>query len=231
MEMSQLYATHNHFNYQTNGHQSTLNVSAVKDVGAVNTTSLSGEEPDLSALRLCAQAYDKSELFNALAFPTAHPFDSFGHCLEQSSETPTHSHYSDTQINANAIQTPINRYANEAPIQYWASHTPLNQLNMTSIMSPHVQSLNNFCLPICQSNQIESNIANETNNNEDLFANSFNAFNKFQFNANAISEMSSIKQNCLEATGLTEQNHNGISHCLPLFPILLGFLNPSQSQS
>lgn len=195
MEMSQLYSTHNHFNYQTNGHQLALNV---KDVGAINTTSLISEGPEVSMQRAISSQYETSgETPNLLAFHSTQCFDDFNHCSQQT--TQIQSQYNEMQINSNPTSNPINCYTNESEMQYWASHTPhtpvLNQLNMTSIMSPHVQSLSNFCFPI--PTQIQTNNKNHSNDSNKMIITSedqfIDSYDRFPMNPSILLNKNSIE--------------------------------------
>ncbi|XP_054159404.1 muscle-specific homeobox protein tinman-like [Oppia nitens] len=179
--MSQYYS--NPFNYYQNGGQ--LMPYEARDgntdtiINAFYSTGFNPESNELSVPK--STCYEQNgEAFNLLALHS-HPYN---YCDEYSTFYTQHINESQTQfnemqINTNSTSNAINSNTNESEMQYWSSPaTPaISQFNMSSIMSPRIQNLSNFCLPVCHQNI--------TNRNEMTPKNQLNELSKYS-NSNSL---------------------------------------------
>jgi hypothetical protein len=178
MEISQLYSSN--FNYNPSGQQFNA-----KDVSA---TSFTFEEQETHIQR----APNNVDHLNLLTFHSTNYLDDYTFSSQPINEIqPQYNNLNESHA-SDSLYTLGTEGLN--PLHYWPSQgQQINQFNMTSIMSPHVQNLSNFCFPMCQNSlQTQSNTTNQMNellrmtNSGDQYNNNSNIANKYQENDESI---------------------------------------------
>jgi hypothetical protein len=207
MEISQLYSSN--FNYQPSGQQFNA-----KDVSA---TSFTFEEQETPIQRASTTYNNNVDHLNLLTFHShsANYLDDYSFSSQPINEIqPQYNNLNESHASDSLYTLGTEGLT---PLHYWPSQgQQINQFNMTSIMSPHVQNLSNFCFPMCQNSlQTQSNATNQMNdllritNSGDQYNNS-NIANKYQENDESI-----VSRNATEVQ-IPDNNKFLLSHEITL---------------